>query len=428
MAKVAPRRDDVSLTERYLDIRRRTTQLCAPLEPDDYGVQPMADASPPKWHLAHTTWFFETFILKAFLPHYRLYNDAFEYLFNSYYNAVGEQFPRAQRGRLSRPTIAEVEQYRRHVDAAMTDLLAATDDVTVFERAILGLHHEQQHQELIVTDLKNNLGTNPLHPAYRPSDAQQVDSDITPAVHRFNALPGGLIEVGAAPSPGEFAFDNEQPRHRVYVRACELGSRLVTNGEYVDFIADGGYRRPELWLSEGWGRLGAGQLGAAPLYWQSNGDQWLEYTLGGLAPLQLASPVVHVSYFEADAFARWRDARLPTEFEWEHAATLHDSKTNAGAFAEDARFHPRPATTASPFAQLLGDAWEWTASAYAAYPGFQSASGALGEYNGKFMSSQMVLRGGSCATPRDHIRASYRNFFYPGDRWQFSGIRLARDL
>ncbi len=432
MAELAPRRDDVSLTERYLDIRRRTIQLCAPLEADDYGVQPMADASPPKWHLAHTTWFFETFILKAYRPDHRPYNDAFEYLFNSYYNAVGEQFPRAQRGRLSRPTTTEITQYRHHVDAAMTDLLADAADSTAIDRTILGLHHEQQHQELIVTDLKNNLGTNPLYPAYAERRTPRTVGG-TPPEHRFIELPGGLIEIGAAPARGEFAFDNEQPRHRVYLQPYELGSRLVTNGEYREFISDGGYRRPELWLSEGWGRLGAGQLGAAPLYWQRNSDQrdsdeWLEYTLSGLAPLQLDVPVVHVSYFEADAFAHWRGARLPTEFEWEHAASQRGADANTGAFADDACFHPQPAAGTAEFAQLFGDAWEWTASAYAAYPGFESAGGALGEYNGKFMSSQMVLRGGSCATPRDHVRATYRNFFYPGDRWQFSGIRLARDV
>ena len=303
---------------------------------------------------------------------------------------------------------------------------------TAIDRTILGLHHEQQHQELIVTDLKNNLGTNPLYPAYAERRTPRTVGG-TPPEHRFIELPGGLIEIGAAPARGEFAFDNEQPRHRVYLQPYELGSRLVTNGEYREFISDGGYRRPELWLSEGWGRLGAGQLGAAPLYWQRNSDQrdsdeWLEYTLSGLAPLQLDVPVVHVSYFEADAFAHWRGARLPTEFEWEHAASQRGADANTGAFADDACFHPQPAAGTAEFAQLFGDAWEWTASAYAAYPGFESAGGALGEYNGKFMSSQMVLRGGSCATPRDHVRATYRNFFYPGDRWQFSGIRLARDV
>jgi ergothioneine biosynthesis protein EgtB len=385
----------------------------------------MADASPPKWHLAHTTWFFETFLLKPCARAYRPFDERFEYLFNSYYNAVGEQFPRAERGRLSRPTLADVLRYRAHVDAAMARLLEDTDDPIVTERVVLGLHHEQQHQELIVTDLKYNLGHNPLYPRYEGARAGSAATDVP--THRFVELEGGLMEVGVSARPDQFAFDNEQPRHRVLVGSCAIGSRLISNAEYLEFIEDGGYRRPELWLSEGWQRVRGGALGPAPLYWRAQDDTWLEYQLGGMAALVGAAPVTHVSFFEADAFARWRDARLPTEFEWEcFAVTREQSGIAEGRFADDGWFHPQPAH--GDTLQLFGDAWEWTASAYAAYPGFRAGVGALGEYNGKFMSGQMVLRGGSCATPRDHIRATYRNFFYPGDRWQFFGIRLARDL
>jgi ergothioneine biosynthesis protein EgtB len=387
----------------------------------------MVDASPPKWHLAHTTWFFETFLLKPCADTYRPFDERFEYLFNSYYNAVGEQFPRSERGRLSRPTLADVLRYRAHVDAAMARLLDCVDDPTVTERVVLGLHHEQQHQELIVTDLKYNLGHNPLYPRYEGARTGSVATDVPP--HRFIELEGGLMEVGVTAQPDRFAFDNEQPRHRVLVGPCAIGSRLTSNGEYLDFIEDGGYQRPELWLSEGWNRVRSGALGPAPLYWRAQDGAWFEYQLGGLAALDNAAPVTHVSFFEADAFARWRDARLPTEFEWEcFAVTRESSGIAEGRFADDGWFHPRPADGEARGLQLFGDAWEWTASPYTAYPGFRTGSGALGEYNGKFMSGQMVLRGGSCATPRDHIRATYRNFFYPGDRWQFFGIRLARDL
>ena len=415
----------------YAEVRGRTEALCAPLTAEDHGVQPFVDASPPKWHLAHTTWFFEVFLLKAFLPGYVPFHPSFEYLFNSYYEGVGKQFPRPQRGMLSRPSLDEVHAYRGHVDAAMHCLLE-NDERRVAGRITLGLHHEQQHQELIVTDVKANLGTNPLRPAYRPlpaAAAAGVSAHVPPL--DFVDIPGGVVEVGAdgagvadaADAQAGFCFDNELPRHNVWLDDFALGHRLVTNAEYAEFVAAGGYDEPALWLADGWAWARANNV-RVPMYWHREGGEWLEYRLDGDRPLSPAAPVTHVSYFEADAYARWAGARLPTEAEWEHAATAAPLEGN---FADGA-LHPLPAAGCGPLTQLFGDCWEWTASAYAPYPGFRALAGVLGEYNGKFMSGQQVLRGGSCATPVGHLRRSYRNFFYPRDRWQFTGIRLARTI
>ena len=414
MSEAANLADDLSAE--YAAVRKQTERLCRPLAMDDYGVQPMADASPPKWHLAHTTWFFETFLLKPFADGYAPFDDAFGFLFNSYYNGVGEQYPRPKRGLLSRPTVEQVFDYRAHVDAAMHALLVRENE-TLRGRVILGINHEQQHQELIVTDIKYNLGTNPLRPAYS-AELDAEPGDARPA--SFVAAPGGLVEIGFA---GEgFTFDNETPRHKVWLPEFALADRLVTSGEYLAFVNDGGYRDPSLWLSEGW-TVVQRRGWNAPLYWYRQDGEWLEYRLGGSGRIDLNSPVCHVSFFEADAFARWAGARLPTEAEWETAASSH---AVTGNFSDSGRLHPR-SSRGDGITQLFGDAWEWTASAYGPYPGFRPLPGTLGEYNGKFMANQIVLRGGSCATPPGHVRASYRNFFYAPDRWQFSGIRLARD-
>jgi ergothioneine biosynthesis protein EgtB len=409
--------DGTRLLERYAEVRRATERLCEPLAVEDYVVQAMADASPAGWHLAHVSWFFETFVLRPRAADYRALDERYGDLFNSYYNGVGPQFARTARGTLSRPTVSEVFAYRAHVDKAMAALLDGDrrlgDIAAVIE---LGLQHEQQHQELLVTDLKYNLGANPLRPPYRA----RVRMAAAAPPFAFVTFGGGLVEIGHA-GPG-FAFDNERPRHRVFLAPYALGARLVTNGEYLEFVEAGGYRRPDLWLSDGW-RTARERDWSAPLYWELVDREWRSYTLGGLAPLEANAPVVHVSYYEADAYARWRGARLPTEPEWEHAAA---DQAIGGHLLDDEPDEPRPASEAG-LTQLYGDAWEWTASAYLPYPGFRPLSGALGEYNGKFMVNQMVLRGGSCATPRSHIRATYRNFFPPDARWQFSGIRLARD-
>jgi ergothioneine biosynthesis protein EgtB len=408
---------DTSLLQRYLDIRRTTERLCEPLAVEDYVVQAMPDASPAKWHLAHVSWFFETFVLRQSAADYRPLDDRYAVLFNSYYNGVGPQFERLARGTLSRPTVADVFAYRAHVDKAMMALLDGANGVVPAAPVIeLGLHHEQQHQELLVTDLKYNLGANPLRPAYRALSRPRL---ATPP-HAFVEFSGGVVEIGHA-GPA-FAFDNERPRHRVALAPYALGSRPVTNAEYLDFVEAGGYRQPDVWLSDGW-RAVRERDWRAPLYWERVDGVWHAYTLGGVAPLEADAPVVHVSYYEADAYARWRRARLPTEAEWEHAAA---GQPVDGHLLDDTPDEPQPASHAG-LAQLFGDVWEWTASAYLPYPGFRPLAGSLGEYNGKFMVNQMVLRGGSCATPRSHIRTSYRNFFPPDARWQFSGIRLARD-
>ncbi len=408
------------LLARYTAVRRLTERLCEPLATEDYVIQAMADVSPAKWHLAHVSWFFETFVLRRVLPAYRSLDERYAVLFNSYYNGVGPQFSRPARGHLSRPTVAEVYAYRAHVDKAMLMLLEGEPERAEGVAAVveLGLQHEQQHQELLVTDVKFNLSVNPLRPAYAPAEVGAV---ATASSLTRVPFAGGTAEVGYDGT--EFSFDNERPRHRVLLAPYALASRLVTNGEYLEFIRDGGYDRPELWLSDGW-RTVQERHWRAPLYWdRGDGDDWWTYTLGGVVRVSPASPVVHVSYYEADAFARWCGARLPTEAEWEHAA---GEERAAGTLLEEAPREPQ-ASSAEGLAQMTGDAWEWTASAYVPYPGFRPLDGALGEYNGKFMVNQMVLRGGSCATPRSHIRSTYRNFFPPDARWQFSGIRLAYD-
>jgi ergothioneine biosynthesis protein EgtB len=411
-----------SLAARYAAVRAATERLCEPLEAEAYQLQPAPEASPAKWHLAHTSWFFETFLLGPHAPGYEPFHPAFAYLFNSYYESVGSRHPRPERGLLSRPTVAEVYRYRAHVDAAMGEWLTARGDLPAEAAAVveLGLSHEQQHQELILTDLKLALSRNPLTPVYRPAPAGPEVAPPGPA--DWVRFPGGLVEVGH--DGGGFAFDNEGPRHKVYLRPFALASRLVTAGEYRAFVADGGYTRPELWLSDGWAARTAHDW-QHPLYWHRDGDRCRAFTLAGLRDVADGEPVCHVGYYEADAFARWAGARLPTEAEWEVAAA--GQNPDAGHFADDGHYHPRPATDGG-LSQLFGDCWEWTASPYAAYPGYRPAAGALGEYNGKFMCNQLVLRGGSCASPRGHLRATYRNFFPPEARWQFSGIRLARDL
>ena len=401
----------IPAAQRFAAVRTRTEALCAPLELDDYGVQPFVDASPPKWHLAHTTWFFETFLLKAFVAGYRPFHPAFERLFNSYYNGVGEPFPRPQRGTLSRPTVAEVQAYRRHVDAGMQPLLRL-DDPEICSRIELGLHHEQQHQELILTDIKANLGSNPLRPAYAPDATAPSPTSRELAFRHFG---GGKAEIGYG--AGGFSFDNERPRHCVWLPEFAIANRLTSNGEYLAFMEDGGYETPSLWLSEGWAWRCQHEV-AAPLYWR-RAEDWREYRLDGEAPVAADAPVAHVSYFEADAYARWAGCRLPTEAEWEMAATMPGAQLANGN-------GPDAGQAEAPLDQLFAARWQWTASAYAPYPGYRALAGTLGEYNGKFMSSQQVLRGSSCATPPGHARATYRNFFYPKDRWQFTGIRLAR--
>jgi ergothioneine biosynthesis protein EgtB len=417
-----PAEETPTLADRYIGCRRQTESLAASLSPEDQMVQSCADASPAKWHQAHTAWFFETFILGAHAPGYRSPDPRFRDLFNSYYNAVGPQPDKALRSTFSRPSLEDVKKYRACVDERMRELLeSGTASATVLKLAELGINHEQQHQELLVTDIKHAFWSNPLRPAYR---AGKPEAPVSAAgQQRARAYPGGLYEAGA--DGDSFHFDNEAPRHKVFVPPFRFASRPATCGEYLAFMDDRGYERPELWLSDGWKAVQANRW-TAPLYWQKNSGGWMQFTCSGMRKVEEAEPVCHVSYYEADAFARWAGARLPTEFEWELAAA---GVLTEGNLMEDGVFHPRVAAAAhddNPV-QVYGDVWEWTASAYLPYPGFKPAAGALGEYNGKFMSNQMVLRGGSCATPRSHIRASYRNFFPPETRWQFSGIRLADD-
>ena len=430
-------RPDAVLKARYLRVRADTMERVAPLSPEDCQVQSMPDASPAKWHLAHVTWFFETFVLERFEPDFRPFNPAFRVLFNSYYKAVGEQHPRARRGLISRPALAEVLAWRAQVDARMVRLLAGPGDDQLAPLVELGLQHEQQHQELLLTDIKHLLSCNPLAPAYRAAPAAAPVRALPPlAWKRFE---GGLVEIGHA--GGGFAFDNESPRHKVWLEPFELASRLVTQGEFAAFIADGGYRDPRWWLSAGWDWVQSGAC-EAPLYWRRRAgepDGWQVFSLHGEVPLSPGAPVAHVSYFEADAFARWAGARLPTEAQWEHAAmvcgagTASCEATGVGAepgnLADRGVQEPLPglAETAGGLQQLFGDLWQWTSSPYTPYPGYRPWAGAVGEYNGKFMCNQMVLRGGSCATPAGHSRASYRNFFPTDARWQFTGLRLARD-
>ncbi len=408
---------------RYQAIRDASCALAARLSAEDCTAQSMPDASPVKWHLAHITWFFETFVLEPHAPGYRSFDPAYRYLFNSYYNALGERHPRPERGLLTRPPLEDVLAYRAHVDAAMVELLEQKSLVrNVADLVELGLHHEQQHQELILTDVKHLLSRNPLRPAYeKPWPLAQIE----PRRRGWVPVAAGQYEVGHA--GGGFAFDNEGPRHRVWLNAFCIATHPVTHGDWVEFIDDGGYQRPELWLSAGWDVVKA-RGWEAPLYWELRDAKWQTFTLHGMMPVDPLTPICHVSFYEAEAFARWASERLPTEFEWEIAAREAPLEGN---FVESGALHPLPLRKAPARggmpAQLFGDVWEWTRSDYGPYPGFRTAEGAVGEYNGKFMSSQYVLRGGSCATPASHIRATYRNFFPPDARWQFSGLRLARD-
>jgi ergothioneine biosynthesis protein EgtB len=403
---------------RYSHVRRVSLEICEPLQTEDFVVQSMPDASPTKWHLAHTSWFFEQFLLKPLLSGYRAFHPDFEYLFNSYYQTVGRMHARPQRGLLTRPTVDEVLRYREHVDEHMQKLLSARcDDEKLLALATLGMNHEQQHQELMLTDIKHLFSRNPLLPAYRSGTDE---SSYAAAPMHFMPFDGGIREIGA--SGKHFCFDNELPRHRTFVEPYALADRLVTNGDYLEFIRDGGYRRPELWLSDGWSTV-VREGWTRPIYWSEPLDS--EFTLHGLQPLRTAAPVCHVSFYEADAFARWAGARLPSEAEWELAA---ESLSVIGNLLNSGALHPVAAGVQPGMKQMFGDVWEWTASPYSAYPGYQPPPGALGEYNGKFMCNQLVLRGGSCVTPADHIRASYRNFFYADARWQFMGVRLARNL
>ena len=415
------------LAQAFAEIRQMSLTLAAPLSAEDCQVQSMPDASPSKWHLAHVTWFFETFVLEPFEPRFRAFDSSFRDLFNSYYQGLGEPYPRARRGLITRPTLGDVRRYRGNVDARVLALLAAGEaDASLTDLIRLGLHHEQQHQELLLTDIKHALSFDPVHVAYAK---RWPMTSVRAQPLRWLGFQGGLIEHGFdATLDGTFSFDNESPRHRAYTAPFELASRPVTYGEYLGFIEGGGYRRPELWLSMGWDWVRGAQR-TAPLYWRHVDGAWLNHTLQGQVEIDPRTPACHLSYFEADAYARWAGARLPTEVEWEHAARSLRAPQHAN-FANRGAYHPMPATDAAsnePL-QMFGDVWEWTQSTYSPYPGYRALPGAVGEYNGKFMCNQYVLRGGSCATPAGHVRASYRNFFPPEAQWQFSGVRLARDL
>jgi ergothioneine biosynthesis protein EgtB len=456
-------RSSSSLLDRYRAVRGTTLAFTSPLSPEDLMVQSCPEASPAKWHLAHTSWFFETFVLRDFMAGYQDFHPDFHWLFNSYYNSLGDMPEKSLRCSFSRPPLKEILAYREHVDAGIARLLESQPEYPANAEAIrritMGLEHEQQHQELIATDIKHALFTNPLHPSYRESFDLMESGGIAPPLQWISFDPG-LTEVGCAPDPTNaesFCFDNETPRHTVYVAPFSIATRSVTCAEYLTFMDDSGYSRPDLWLSEGWAMIRE-QGWHSPLYWQQDlatHSGWRIYTLGGWQPMDDLSetPVCHLSFFEADAYARWASRhtpglRLPTEFEWEYAASQlqtllrgaplqpelmtfpAEASANPGAPAnllETGALHPVRASSREGLQQRYGDVWEWTSSAYIGYPGYRPLQGALGEYNGKFMSSQMVLRGGSCVTPVTHIRASYRNFFAPSTRWQFSGLRLARD-
>ena len=417
-----------SLASQYVSVRQQTDALTAPLTPEDLMVQSCPEASPAKWHLAHTSWFFETFILSSHLPGYRPFHPQFRDLFNSYYNAVGQQPEKALRNTFSRPPLEEIRKYRAHVDEHMLKLLQSGSVAAEAQKLVtLGLNHEQQHQELIVTDIKHGFWSNPLHPAYQAAVAA-TSTDSAPQ-QKPQLYPEGLYEIGAEGE--QFYFDNEGSRHKVFLRPFRFAMRLATCGEYLSFMEDAGYSRPELWLSDGWKAVQTHRW-KAPLYWEKSGGQWIQFTCSGMRNVEEAEPVCHVSYYEADAFARWAGARLPTEFEWEVAASRVPAVE--GNLLENGRFHPQPlrrrwkaVCKVASRCNFLATSGSGRQAPILPYPGYKPAAGALGEYNGKFMSGQMVLRGGSCATPRSHIRATYRNFFPPETRWQFSGIRLADD-
>ena len=409
-----------SLRADYERVRAFTHQLSADLEPEDCVVQSMPDVSPTKWHLAHTSWFFETFVLMPHMRGYQPLDPTYQFLFNSYYVQAGARHCRAQRGYISRPTVREVQAYRAHVDEHMAKFLTGGMSDDVRGLVTLGMHHEQQHQELMLTDIKHVFSVNPLRPVYRAAPYTPPDA---PNPIRWHAFDEGVYAIGHEGTG--FCYDNETPRHRQFLEPFALASRLVTNGEFLEFMDDGGYQRPELWLSLGWDSVQ--QHGwNAPFYWEQGERGWQHFTLGGMRDVASHEPVCHVSYFEADAYARWRQARLPTEFEWEVAASAAPVQGN---FVETMALHPRaPADDAGGLTQIFGDVWEWTRSQYSPYPGYHPAAGAVGEYNGKWMCNQFVLRGGSCVTSQSHIRTTYRNFFPPDATWQFTGIRLARDV
>jgi ergothioneine biosynthesis protein EgtB len=408
------------LARRYRAVRTATVSLAMPLSDADATVQSMPDASPAKWHLAHTTWFFESMVLTPDASNYKSFDERFNFLFNSYYESVGARHPRPLRGLLTRPSLAEILAYREYVDAAIVHLLQTAPTERVLKVIELGCHHEQQHQELLLTDLLHLFALNPLHPVYKESEPLPVE--VIDGSQTFRSFPGGLLEIGHR---GEsFAFDCEGPRHAEQLEPYRLCDRLVTNGQWADFIADGGYRNPLLWLSDGWAAVRS-EAWSAPLYWEARDSEFWSMTLRGAQPVDPHAPVTHVSYFEADAFATWAGRRLPTEAEWEVAVS---GLPIAGNFVNSGRLRPRPAAAPTgELRQMFGDVWEWTRSAFTPYPRFRPMAGALGEYNGKFMSGQFVLRGGSCVTPEDHVRPTYRNFFAPHARWQFSGLRLAED-
>jgi ergothioneine biosynthesis protein EgtB len=429
--------DAAALPAHFQAVRAQSAALVQPLLPEDTVVQPSLDVSPPKWHLAHTTWFWETMLLQRFLPGYEVFHPEYAYLFNSYYNSLGSRVNRADRGTLSRPPLADVYRYRAYVDAHMATLLSQLAELpaAAIELVELGLHHEQQHQELLATDIKYILSTNPLAPGYlaqpsqsaatRPADFASPAASARPAT--WLPVPGGIYPIGHQQEG--FSFDNELPVHEALIAPFELQNRLVTNADFLQFIEAGGYRQFQFWLGEGWDLVNRAGW-TAPLYWSQAADgQWLRYGPTGLAPLRLAAPVSHISFYEADAYAQWAGARLPTEAEWETAARYFQATPQGGNWLETGHFDPQPLAADADLTQchqLLGDCWEWTYSPYHPYPGYQRAAGALGEYNGKFMINQLVLRGGSCATPESHIRLTYRNFFHADKRWQFTGLRLAR--
>jgi ergothioneine biosynthesis protein EgtB len=420
MADLLTTVDDQMLAERFDATRRLTEELAAPLSAEDQTVQSMPDVSPTKWHRAHSSWFFETFLLTPTVTGYGVFHPDFGFLFNSYYEGAGPRYPRSDRGLVSRPGVSEIADYRRHVDAGMANLFDQGLDLETSALVELGIQHEQQHQELLLMDIKHVLSRNPMLPAYTPSSRPEPGRSGPPT---WTAHGSGTVAVGHA--GGGFGFDNEYPRHLVHVASFALADRTVTCGEWLAFMDDGGYRRPELWLSDGWSTVMA-EGWDAPLYWSLQDDCWHEFTLSGDGPVDSTRPVCHVSFYEADAFARWAGHRLPTEEEWELATQVRAADTGtAGNLLDTTALHPGPVSGgASP---PFGDVWQWTSSAYSPYPGFAPVPGAVGEYNGKFMVNQYVLRGGSCVTPPDHVRPTYRNFFPPSARWAFAGLRLARN-
>ncbi|MGD9487570.1 MAG: ergothioneine biosynthesis protein EgtB [Calditrichaceae bacterium] len=415
------------ILQKFIRVRKFTEELCGTLETEDYVIQPVADVSPAKWHLAHTTWFFETFLLREFERDFKPYHHLYNFLYNSYYYHAGERWDRPERGNLSRPTVKEIYHYREAVTGKMQiliDRVSETQWKEFSDRVILGINHEQQHQELLLTDIKYLFGLNPLYPVYKKEKSNTGQSSLPES--SFITIKSGMRTLGFGDKG--FCYDNEQPAHQVYVNDFKLQNRLVTNGEYLDFIKDNGYNDFRHWLSDGWDAVQVNKW-KAPLYWRKIDDAWFEFTLSGLRKLDLHAPVTHISHYEADAYASWMKRRLPTEAEWEIAAREQKISSEEGNFVDDGYFHPvMPKNPSGRLTQMFGDVWEWTGSAYLPHPGYRRAGGALGEYNGKFMSNQMVLKGGSCATSRDHIRLTYRNFFQPDKRWQFTGIRLAGDV